>query len=133
MPAIIISASGMATGGRVLHHLRAGLPDSRNTILFAGYQAVGTRGRSLVEGAKSVKIHGQIIPVHAQVVQIESMSAHADSNEIMRWLSGFQRPPRTTFIVHGELTAMQALASSIESKLGWTTKIPEHRETVTLT
>ena len=128
MPAIIISASGMATGGRVLHHLRVGLPDSRNTVLFAGYQAVGTRGRSLVDGAKSVKIHGQIVPVHAQVIRIESMSAHADSHEIMRWLSGFRRPPRTTFIVHGEPTAMQALESAIQTKLGWRTKIPEHRE-----
>ena len=132
MPAIIISASGMATGGRVLHHLRAALPDSRNTVLFAGYQAVGTRGRSLVDGATSVKIHGQIVPVHAQVMQIESMSAHADANEIMRWLSGFRRPPRTTFIVHGELTAMESLATAIHTRLGWTTKIPHHRESVML-
>ena len=132
MPAIVISSSGMATGGRVLHHLRAALPDSRNTVLFAGYQAAGTRGRSLVDGATVVKIHGQMVPVHAQVARIESMSAHADSREILRWLSGFTRPPRTTFIVHGEPPAMEALQASIDHSLGWTTKIPSHGETVTL-
>src|SRR6185503_2538436 len=124
MPAIVISSSGMATGGRVLHHLRAGLPDSRNTVLFAGYQAVGTRGRSLVDGATVVKIHGQMVPVHARIARIESMSAHADSHEIHRWLGGFTKPPRTTFIVHGEPPAMEALQASIEQKLGWSTKIP---------
>ena len=91
-PAIVISSSGMATGGRVLHHLRAALPDSRNTVLFAGYQAAGTRGRSLVDGATVVKIHGQMVPVHARIARIESMSAHADSHEILRWLGGFTGP-----------------------------------------
>ena len=110
----------------MLHHLRAGLPDSRNTVLFAGFQAVGTRGRSLVDGATVVKIHGQMVPVHARIARIESMSAHADSHEILRWLGGFTRPPRTTFIVHGELPAMEALQASIEQKLGWSTKMPSH-------
>ena len=110
MPAIVISASGMATGGRVLHHLKAALPDARNTILFVGYQAAGTRGRQLVDGEKAVKIHGEIIPVRAQIALVESMSAHADSNEILRWLGGFTKPPRLTFIVHGEPTAMEALS-----------------------
>jgi metallo-beta-lactamase family protein len=132
MPAIVISSSGMATGGRVLHHLRAALPDSRNTVLFAGYQAAGTRGRDLVDGAAAVKIHGQMVPVHAQIARIESMSAHADSQEILRWLRGFAKPPRTTFIVHGEPTAMEALQTSIQQKLGWVTKIPSHGETVAL-
>ena len=132
IPAIVISSSGMATGGRVLHHLKAGLPDSRNTVLFVGYQAAGTRGRSLVDGAPSVKIHGEMVPVHARVAQIESMSAHADSTEIMRWLGGFTEAPRTTFIVHGELPAMEALQGSIQARPGWTTKIPEHRESVAL-
>ena len=132
MPAIVISASGMATGGRVLHHLRAGLPDSRNTVLFVGYQAAGTRGRNLIEGATSVKIHGQIVPVHARIAQIESMSAHADSGEIHRWLGGFTRAPTRTFIVHGEPPAMEALQASITSRLGWATHLPTHRETVTL-
>ena len=109
MPAIVISASGMATGGRVLHHLKAALPDARNTVLFAGYQAAGTRGRQLVDGEKSVKIHGETIPVHARIELVESMSAHADSNEILHWLGGFTRPPQLTFIVHGEPAAMEAL------------------------
>lgn len=132
MPAIIISSSGMATGGRVLHHLKAALPDARNTILFAGYQAAGTRGRLLVDGAKSIKIHGEMIPVHARIELVESMSAHADSLEILRWLGGFIRPPRRTFIVHGELPAMEALSQSIRDKLGWDTHMPQHQEKVEL-
>jgi metallo-beta-lactamase family protein len=132
MPAIIISASGMATGGRVLHHLKAALPDARNTVLFAGYQAEGTRGRRLVDGETAVKIHGEMIPVHAEVALVESMSAHADSNEVLRWLGGFSRAPRRTFIVHGEPAAMEALTASIHDQLGWATKMPEYRETVIL-
>jgi metallo-beta-lactamase family protein len=132
MPAIVISASGMATGGRVLHHLKAALPDSRNTVLFVGYQAAGTRGRQLVDGQKTVKIHGEMIPVQARVALVESMSAHADSNEILRWLGGFTQPPRLTFIVHGEPAAMDALSATILNKLGWTTKMPAHGETVEL-
>ncbi len=132
-PAIIISASGMATGGRVLNHLAAGLPDSRNTVLLVGFQAAGTRGRQLVEGARSVRIHGQDVPVSAQVESIGSMSAHADSGEIMRWLGGFTRPPARTFIVHGEPDAMEALSGTIKEQLGWPTKMPEYRETVELT
>ena len=132
MPAIVISASGMATGGRVLHHLKAGLPDSRNTVLFVGYQAAGTRGRQLVDGEKVVKIHGEMIPVQARVELVESMSAHADSTEILRWLGGFTKPPRLTFIVHGEPVAMEALAVTIHDRLGWITKMPEHGERVDL-
>ena len=132
MPAIVISASGMATGGRVLHHLKAGLPDSRNTVLFVGYQAAGTRGRLLVDGAKAVKIHGQMIAVQARIALVESMSAHADSTEILRWLGGFAAPPRTTFIVHGELPAMEALNAAIHGMPGWNTRIPAHGETVEL-
>ena len=132
MPAIVISASGMATGGRVLHHLKAALPDSRNTVLFVGYQAAGTRGRQLVDGAKTVKIHGEMIPVQARIALVESMSAHADSNEILRWLGGFTQPPRLTFIVHGEPAAMEALSATIHAKLGWDTKMPAHGETVEL-
>ena len=131
-PAIVISASGMATGGRVLHHLKAALPDGANTALFVGYQAEGTRGRQLVEGAKTVKIHGETVPVNATIAQIESMSAHADSTEILRWLGGFARPPRRTFIVHGELAAMETLAATITSKLGWTVQIPRYQEVVRL-
>ncbi len=132
LPAIVISSSGMATGGRVLHHLKAGLPDPRNTVLLVGFQAAGTRGRRLIEGEKEIKIHGQMIPVHAHVEKINSMSAHADSEEIMRWLGGFTRPPRTTFLVHGEPVAMEALQTSIKTRLGWNTKLPKHEETVEL-
>jgi metallo-beta-lactamase family protein len=132
MPAIIISASGMATGGRVLHHLKASLPDSRNTVLLVGFQAAGTRGRNLQEGAKAVRIHGQDVAVNAHIETIGSMSAHADSLEVMRWLGGFKRPPTRTFIVHGEPVAMEALSTTIHDKLGWETKMPEHGETAEL-
>jgi metallo-beta-lactamase family protein len=116
----------------VLHHLKAALPDSRNTVLFVGYQAVGTRGRLLVDGAKTVKIHGEMIPVQARIELVESMSAHADSSEILRWLGGFTRAPRRTFIVHGEVPAMEALSQSIRAKLGWETYMPRHLEKVDL-
>jgi metallo-beta-lactamase family protein len=132
-PAIVISSSGMATGGRVLHHLKATLPDNRNTVLLVGYQAAGTRGRQLVDGQKAVKIHGAMVPVNAHVALIESMSAHADSSEILRWLRGFARPPRVTFLVHGEPQAMDTLAASIGEALGWTTRTPNHRDRIELT
>ena len=132
MPAIVISSSGMATGGRVLHHLKAALPDARNTILFVGFQAEGTRGRRLVDGEPTVKIHGQMVPVNARIERIESMSAHADSTEILRWLGGFSRPPATTFVVHGEPIAMEALTESIRTNLGWDVRMPRHGEAVTL-
>jgi metallo-beta-lactamase family protein len=132
MPSIVISASGMATGGRVLHHLKAALPDAKNTALFVGYQAEGTRGRRLVDGDKEVKIHGQMIPVRARIELIGSMSAHADAGEIMQWLKGFTRPPRRTFIVHGEVPAMEALSASIAAELGWATHMPHYEETTAL-
>ncbi len=133
-PAIVISASGMATGGRVLNHLEHALPDARNTVLFVGFQAAGTRGRSLVDGARQVKVHGTSIAVAAQVAQIESMSAHADSAEMLRWLRGFTRPPEMTYIVHGEPPAMAALAAAIAAELGdgWNTRAPDYLETVDL-
>ena len=131
-PAIIISSSGMATGGRVLHHLKHMLPDPNNTVLFVGFQAAGTRGRLLVDGAKTVKIHGEVIPVGARVVKNDQMSAHADRTEILRWLRGFSRPPTQTFLVHGEPDAMGALASSIRQELGWSVFQPQHREHVML-
>jgi len=131
-PSIVISSSGMAEGGRVLHHLKAALPDARNTVLFVGYQGAGTRGRRLVDGEKSVKIHGGWVPVAAEIQSLDSMSAHADSNEILRWLHGFTSPPKQTFIVHGEPAAQDALGRRIDAELGWSHKAPEHRETVTL-
>jgi metallo-beta-lactamase family protein len=132
MPAIVISSSGMATGGRVLHHLKAALPDSRNTVLMVGYQAEGTRGRRLVDGEREVKIHGQMTPVNARVEQIASMSAHADSQEILRWLGAFKSAPKTSFIVHGEPVAMNALNEQIREKLGWVARMPQLHEVVTL-
>jgi metallo-beta-lactamase family protein len=130
-PAIVISSSGMATGGRVLYHLQRALPDARNTVLFVGYQSPGTRGRTLVEGASEVKIHGAFVPVNAKVEKIDSMSAHADAGEILRWLRGFTRPPSRTFIVHGEPQAQAALQASIEKELaGWSTYAPDYLERV---
>jgi metallo-beta-lactamase family protein len=128
MPAIVISASGMATGGRVLHHLKTALPDDRNTVLFAGFQAEGTRGRRLVNGEQSIKIHGQSVPVRAHIARIDSMSAHADSQEILRWLRGFNSAPKRTFIVHGEPSAMHALQALIGHELGWQTHAPAWKE-----
>jgi metallo-beta-lactamase family protein len=132
MPAIVISASGMAEGGRVLHHLKAALPNPQNTVLFAGYQGTGTRGRRLVDGEKTIKIHGEWVPVAAAIDRIDSMSAHADSNEIMRWLGGFTRPPSQTFIVHGEPAAQDTLAARMQKELGWAARAPQHAEKVEL-
>jgi metallo-beta-lactamase family protein len=129
-PAIIISASGMATGGRVLHHLAATLPDPRNAVLFVGFQAEGTRGRALLQGAKSVKIHGTIVPVAARIERIDSMSAHADSHEVTEWLNTFATPPKQIYLVHGEPPAQDALKSQIVSLKGWPVHIPQHGETV---
>jgi metallo-beta-lactamase family protein len=131
-PAVIISASGMATGGRILHHLKQRLPEPRNTVLFIGFQPYGTRGQLLKDGAQKIKIHGEEIPVRAQVRSLESLSAHADANEILFWLQSFQAPPRRTFIVHGEPNASAALAERIGSTFRWTSHIPEYLETVEL-
>jgi metallo-beta-lactamase family protein len=130
LPSIVISASGMATGGRVLHHLADALPDRRNTVLFVGFQAEGTRGRQLVDGATEVKIHGRSIPVQATVVRLDGMSAHADQSEIVRWLTGFTSPPKTTYLVHGEIASMEALKTAIGAALGWRVEIPQMNETV---
>jgi metallo-beta-lactamase family protein len=127
-PAIVISSSGMATGGRVLHHLRHSLPDARNTVMFAGFQAEGTRGRALLEGARFTRIHGEEVPVRAQIANLEFMSAHADANEIMRWLGGFTRPPSLTCLVHGEPGPMDVLKARIEKELGWNVKTPAYQE-----
>jgi metallo-beta-lactamase family protein len=119
MPKVIISASGMLTGGRVLHHLKTYGPDTRNTVLLSGFQAAGTRGAALMGGAREVKIHGQWVPIRAEVANLPMLSAHADAEEILRWLGGFQRPPRKTFIVHGEPQASETLRTRIEGELGW--------------
>lgn len=130
MPKIIISASGMATGGRVLHHLKRYAPDRRNMILLAGFQAGGTRGAALKAGAQEIKIHGQYVPVRAEVVSLDMFSAHADRDELLRWLRGFDEAPRRTFVTHGEPDASDALRHCIAEKLGWDARVPEHGERV---
>ncbi len=129
---IIISASGMATGGRVLHHLKLRLPDPRTTVVFAGYQAAGTRGRALQDGIKTLKMQGQMVPVKAKIEMLDGLSAHADQNEILKWLSGFKRPPKQTYIVHGEPEASQQLAEAIKKKLGWAAKIAKDQAVIPL-
>ena len=131
-PLIIISASGMATGGRVLHHLKARLPDPHTTVLLPGFQAAGTRGRALAEGAREIRIHGQPLHVRATIEQLDGYSAHADRDELLRWLRGFERPPKTTYVVHGEPSASQALAAVISSQLGWNSVVAKDGAEVTL-
>jgi metallo-beta-lactamase family protein len=131
-PAIVISSSGMATGGRVLHHLEGAITSAKNTVLFVGYQAAGTRGRTLVDGGQEITLHGRVLPVAARIERIDSMSAHADASEIMRWLSGFSRPPRMTYLVHGEPAALEALAARITTQRGWPVHIAAHHERVEL-
>ncbi len=127
-PCIIIAGAGMLNGGRVLHHLKERLPDKRTTVLLSGYQGVGTRGRLLQEGAETLRIHGQDVPVRAHVETISGLSAHADQGEIMRWLGGFTRPPRQTWVVHGELPAARALAARIAADLGWPVSVAGDRQ-----
>jgi len=116
-PAIIISASGMLSGGRILHHLKWRLPDKRNSVLFVGYQAEGTRGRQLLDGANRVRIHGEDIPVRARIAQVQALSGHADQTELLRWLAGFSQSPSKTFITHGEPEAARVLQEKISKQL----------------
>jgi metallo-beta-lactamase family protein len=131
-PMVIIAASGMATGGRVVHHLQAFAPDRRNTIVLAGFQAGGTRGAALAGGASSLRIFGQDVPVRAEVVQLDHLSAHADAAEILQWLRGLSRAPRRTFITHGEPAAADALRQRIERELHWPCHVPWYTETINL-
>lgn len=131
-PAIILSASGMATGGRILHHLKAYLPGAKNAVLFAGFQARGTRGRALVDGAKSVRIHGDEIAVRARIHTTDALSAHADANELVAWAKRVQPRPRTTFVTHGEPEASEALAARLRDELGHSVRLPEMGETTEL-
>jgi metallo-beta-lactamase family protein len=129
-PAIVIASSGMATGGRVLHHLAATLPSPKHTVMFVGYQAAGTRGRLLVDGAKQVRIKGREIPVAARIERLDSMSAHADAGEIMKWLDGFKRAPDMTYLVHGEAGALDALRARISTERRWPVQVARHYERV---
>jgi metallo-beta-lactamase family protein len=131
-PMIILSASGMATGGRVLHHLERCLPDHRNTILFVGFQAAGTRGRAIQSGAQEVKMYGHQVSVRAHVESIENLSAHADYGEIIGWLKRFPKPPGKTFLVHGEPRASEGLRQHIAEQLQWDATVPTYLEKVVL-
>lgn len=132
MPKIVLSASGMVTGGRVLHHLKQVLPDSRNAVLFTGFQAGGTRGAALVAGETRVKIHGAYVPVRAGVFNLPMLSAHADAPETIGWLRRFERTPKMTFINHGEPGAADALRRRIAEELGWPVCVAEERLALTL-
>jgi len=123
-PCIIVSASGMASGGRILHHLAHRLPDSRSTRLLVGYQGEGTRGRQLLDGAKYLNIFGESVPVRARIVDIGQLSAHAGKSELLRWLSGFQSAPKQSFMVHGEPPGLNGLRDAIKAKFGWPVTIP---------
>lgn len=131
-PGVIVSASGMLSGGRVLHHLKRLLPDERNTVLLAGYQAAGTRGRALLNGAKTLRIHGQDVPSRAKVEDVCGFSGHADADETLRWLSSVEKPPRRVFLVHGEPKASEALAARIAEQKGWETAVPQLGDIVRL-
>lgn len=131
-PAIIIAGSGMATGGRVVHHIKAMGGDRRNTILFAGFQAAGTRGAAIVEGAESVKIHGQYVAIRAEIVNLGMLSGHADRDELLKWISDLDVRPQRVFVTHGEPTASDALRLTIEERLGWNCIVPQHQESYNL-
>jgi metallo-beta-lactamase family protein len=130
-PGIIISASGMCTGGRILHHLYHRLPNKNDTILFVGYQAEGTRGRDILNGATSVRIFGIEVPIRCAVKEIHGLSAHADQIELMNWVSHFESSPKMTFVTHGEMASATALQTMIEAK-GWNCTIPEYLESFEL-
>jgi metallo-beta-lactamase family protein len=129
-PMIIVSASGMLSGGRVLHHVARFGPDSRNAIVLTGFQAGGTRGADLAAGARKLRIFGRDVPIEAEVIQVSTLSAHADAEELLAWLRSAERPPKLTFVTHGEAAAADTLRRRIKQELGWNVRVPEHRETV---
>jgi len=126
---VILSASGMATGGRVLHHLAHYAGNHRNMIILTGYQAPGTRGATLASGAKSVRIHGRDVELNAEVVQLQSASAHADAGQLLAWLKTMPQAPDQVYVVHGELAASDQLRLRIKTELGWRAMVPEHGST----
>ena len=130
-PMVIIAASGMATGGRVVHHLKAMAPDARNTILLSGFQAGGTRGARLLAGEPTIKIHGEPIPVRAEVVVVDGFSAHADADELLAWFTTVH-PPRTAYVVHGEPDSAATFARRLGDELDWNAVVPGYREKVVL-
>lgn len=131
-PMIIVSASGMLTGGRVLHHVEAFGDDPRNAIVLSGFQAGGTRGAALAEGAETLRMFGRDVPIRAEVIQLSSMSSHADADELLRWMSAADQAPRMTYVTHGEPNSADVLRYRIEHELGWPVRVPEHMERVEL-
>lgn len=131
-PMIILSASGMATGGRVLHHIKAFGPDSKNMILLVGYQGAGTRGAALLNGAKTLRIHGEDVAIRAEVAVVNGLSGHADQAEILGWLSKFAHPPKHTFVTHGDVEPAKALQLKIEKELGWEASVPKYLDAMEL-
>ena len=131
-PIVIISASGMCEGGRILHHLASRLPDPRSAVVLVGFQAAGTRGRRLLEGARTIKLLGRYVPVRAEVVDACGLSVHADHDELIDWLAAAPDPPEVVFVVHGEPEASAAVRDAVESKLGWPAVVPRPMETVRL-
>lgn len=131
-PAIILAASGMATGGRVVHHLKMFVTEPRNTILFSGFQAGGTRGASLVAGARELRMHGETFPVRAEICQLQSASGHADADELIAWLRQLRAAPRHVFVTHGEPSASDTLRQRLQAELGWAASVPEYRDEVPL-
>jgi metallo-beta-lactamase family protein len=132
MPAVIVSASGMASGGRVLHHLKAFAPDKRNSILFTGFQAAGTRGAAIVAGAASVKIHGAQVAIRAEVAHVDSLSAHADRAGLLAWIGALPSAPQRVYLTHGEPVAADSLRQAIEERHGWPCSVPEYGESIAL-
>lgn len=131
-PSVILSANGMATGGRVLHHLKSLITHERNHVIFPGFQVAGSRGAKLIGGARDVKIFGEYVPVRAQVSHLEGFSGHADADELMDWMRGFHAPPRQTFVVHGDPQAADTLRSRIQDELGWRVTVPSHLDRIAL-
>jgi metallo-beta-lactamase family protein len=129
-PCIIVSASGMVAGGRVLHHLAHRLPDGRNAVILAGFQAQGTRGRALQEGAKTLRLFGQDVPVNAEIIQMSQLSAHAGRGELLRWMGGLPTPPKRTYLTHGEPVAAQSLQKAITAKFSWNASVARYLDTV---
>jgi metallo-beta-lactamase family protein len=130
-PCLVVSASGMATGGRVLHHLAGMLPDPRSSVILTGFQVAGTRGRALAEGARQIKIHGRYVPVRAEVQSVLGYSAHADAGQVLDWLSAMPAPD-TAYVVHGEPDSSAALAGRLDAELGWNAVVPRYLEKVRL-
>jgi metallo-beta-lactamase family protein len=129
-PCVIISASGMVTGGRVLHHLAQRLSDPRNCVILGGFQAEGTRGRALQEGAKSLTLFGHVVPVRAEIVEMGQFSAHAGKSELLRWMTGLQGPPKQVYLTHGESQAAQSLQQAITTNFCWKAAVARYLDTV---